>query len=136
MDNLYLAAPFMSPSLSHPPTPHLSPEVCMVVLSLCPSRAPPAAAVWPHPSTLEEESQSLITLTLSTLSKLYRSCLHVQEESSTYCRAQRSGARLGNRDVALGGDVIRWYLVAMLQFRPWESRMYVTVLALSGLPQV
>ena len=38
-----------------PPIPHLSLEVCMAVLSL----APPAVAVWPNPSTLEEESQPL-----------------------------------------------------------------------------
>ena len=33
----------------------------MAVLFLCPSRALPAVAVWPHPSTLEEESELLIT---------------------------------------------------------------------------
>ena len=50
------------PHVHTPPIPHLSPEVCVVVLSLCPNTAPPAAVIWPHPSTLEEESQSLITL--------------------------------------------------------------------------
>ena len=38
----------------------------MAVLSLCPSTAPPDAAVWPHPSTLDEESESFTALPLST----------------------------------------------------------------------
>ena len=37
--------------------------------------------------------------------------------------------RLGNRDVAPGGDVMWWYLVAALQFRPRERQIYVVVLA-------
>ena len=48
------------------------------------------------------------------------------------CRAQQSGARLGNRDVAPGGDITQWYLVAALQSRPRERQMYVTVLAPRG----
>ena len=40
-----------------------------------------------------------------------------------YCRAQRSGARLGNRDVAP---------VTALQSRPRERQMYVTVLVPGG----
>ena len=46
-----------------------------------------------------------------------------------------SAARLGNRDIAPGGDVTRWYLVAALQSQPREHQMYVTVLAPRGLPQ-
>ena len=42
-----------------------------------------------------------------------------------HCQAQRSGARLGNRDIAP---------VATLQSRPQERQMYVTVLAPGGLP--
>ena len=41
------------------------------------------------------------------------------------CRAQRSGARLGNRDVAP---------VAALQSRPRECQMHVTVLTPGDLP--
>ena len=40
-----------------------------------------------------------------------------------------SAARLGNSDVAPGGDITGWYLAAALQSRPWECQMYVTVLA-------
>ena len=60
---------------THPPTPHLSPEVCMVVLSLCPSRAPPAAVVWPHPSTLEEVNHS--SPSLSPLWANYTDHIHM-----------------------------------------------------------
>ena len=50
--------------------------------------------------------------------------------------------QLGNRDVAPsgdvapGGDVTRWYLVGVLQSRPRERQMHVTVLAPGGPPQV
>ena len=44
-----------------------------------------------------------------------------------YCRAQRSRARLGNRDVVP---------VAGLQSRPRECQMYVTILAPGAPPQV
>ena len=40
--------------------------------------------------------------------------------------------RLGNRDIAPGGDVTWWYLVAALQSRPRERQMYVMVLAPGG----
>ena len=43
-----------------------------------------------------------------------------------------SAARLGNRDVAPDGDVMRWYLVATLQSQPRERQMYVTVLVPGG----
>ena len=47
-----------------------------------------------------------------------------------------SAARLGNRDVAPGGDVTWWYFAAVLQSRPRECQMYVTVLAPGGPWQV
>ena len=68
-----LVAPFPTHTYYSPTHTHLSPEVCTAVLFLCPNRAPPAVAVWLHPSTLEEESEPLITLPLSILSKLYTS---------------------------------------------------------------
>ena len=51
-----------------------------------------------------------------------RACLAIDN-----CRAQRSGARLGNCDVAP---------VAALQSSPRERQMYVTVLAPGAPPQV
>ena len=51
-------------------------------------------------------------------------------------RSEAERGLLGNRDVAPGGDVTRWYLEAALQSRPRERQIYVTVLAPRGPPQV
>ena len=53
--------------------------------------------------------------------------LELKVELDNYCRAQRSGARPGDRDVAP---------VAALQSRPRERQMYVTVLVPGCPPQV
>ena len=47
-----------------------------------------------------------------------------------------SAAMLGNPNVARGGDVMRWYLVATLQSQPRERQMYVTVLAPGEPPAI
>ena len=59
----------------------------------------------------------LKTVTRSKASRFKRNARH------PFCRAQRSGARLGNRDVAP---------VAAFQSRPRERQMYVTVLVPGG----